>query len=174
MKQETISRGQFLKELGLSSTALMAFYCMGTTLTACSSGSDSPTPATPTTPTTPGTGTAATGLTGNTDLARGKIDFALDLTAANYSRLRTLGEYAWVGDVMVAFVRGNTYIALAKACTHQGSSVQYRLANDDVWCANHGSVFSTDGMRQSGPATGRLTMFATALSTNGNTLTIKE
>lgn len=173
MKLEPISRGQFLKELGLSTTALMAFYCMGTTLTACSTGTD-PAPSTPTTPSNPTTPSAPTGLTGNANLASGKIDFALDLTTATYNKLKTVGEFVWVGDVMVAFVRGNTYIALAKACTHQGTSVQYRLANDDVWCSNHGSVFNLTGVRQSGPATGRLTMFVTALSTNGNSLTIKE
>ena len=173
MKPEPISRGQFLKDLGLNSAALMAFYCMGTTLTACSTGTD-PAPNTPANPSNPTTPNAPTGLTGNADISRGKIDFALDLTTTTYSRLKNAGEFAWVGDVMVAFVRNNTYIALSKACTHQGTSVQYRLASDDVWCSNHGSVFSLTGVRQSGPATGRLAMFATALSTNGNTLTVKE
>ncbi|MEZ4903797.1 MAG: hypothetical protein R2822_19595 [Spirosomataceae bacterium] len=42
MKTESMKRGQFLRELGLSSGALMAFYCLGTTMTACSTGKRRP------------------------------------------------------------------------------------------------------------------------------------
>ncbi|WP_229201203.1 hypothetical protein [Arcticibacterium luteifluviistationis] len=36
MQKSELNRGQFLKQLGMSSKALMAFYCMGT-LAACTS-----------------------------------------------------------------------------------------------------------------------------------------
>ncbi len=73
-----MNRGEFLRSLGLSSATLMAYYCMGTTLTACSSGStNDPTPA-------PG---ASTGLTGNADTSKGAINFTLDLNSTDYSML---------------------------------------------------------------------------------------
>lgn len=161
-----MKRGEFLRELGLSSGALMAFYCLGTTMTACSTGEEpAPTPTNPTNPSGP------TGLTGNADSAKGKIDFALDLTASAYSKLKNQGEFVIEGSVMVANAKG-TFVALSKACTHQGTTVVYRPNQNDVFCSNHGSVFSTAGAVVMGPATKALTMYAATL--DGNKLTIKE
>ena len=160
-----------MRELGLSSAALMAFYCMGTTLTACSNSTDTPKPASPTNP-NPAMPTT-TGLTGNADLSKGTIDFALDLTTDNYKKLKTEGEFVIVGDIIVANVKGNKFISLSKACTHQGTAVQYRLASDDFWCSNHGSIFNTNGTVKQSPAPSSLTLFNSTLSTNGNSLTVK-
>ncbi|WP_428658717.1 ubiquinol-cytochrome c reductase iron-sulfur subunit [Runella sp.] len=165
MKQTTMKRGQFLRELGLSGSALMAFYCMGTTLTACSTGSDDPTPGT-------GTNTGTTsGLTGNADLSKGAISFTLDLTNSNYSKLKTIGEYLIVGTVIVANAKG-TIVALTKVCTHEGSPVQYRSAQNDFYCNNHFSEYSTTGAVEVGPATKALTTYTAKLSTDGNILTV--
>ncbi|MCP1384404.1 QcrA and Rieske domain-containing protein [Runella salmonicolor] len=164
MKQTTMKRGQFLRELGLSSSALMAFYCLGTTMTACSSGSDDPTP-TPTTPTT------STGLTGNADLSKGAINFTLNLTSTDFATLKTVGNFVTVGSVIVANAKG-TMVALSKACTHEGTTVGYRSAQNDFFCSNHGSEFSTTGAVEMGPATKALTVYTAKLSTDGNTLTV--
>jgi cytochrome b6-f complex iron-sulfur subunit len=164
MKQETMKRGQFLKELGLSSSALLAFYCMGTTMTACSTGSDDPTPTTPT--------TGSTGLTGNADTSKGAISFTLDLTNSNYSTLKTAGSFVIVDSLIVANAKG-VIVALSKACTHQGTTVSYRSSQNDFYCSNHGSEFSTSGAVEIGPATKALTVYQAQLSTDGNTLTVK-
>ncbi len=150
-KTEQLNRGEFLRSLGMSSAALMAFYCMGT-LTSCSSGSSDPTP----TP-TPGTGTG----TGT-----------LDLTASGNSALKTEGGYVYNGSMIVARVKGGSYVALSRACTHQGTNVQYRLSQNDFYCPNHGSEFSPTGAVEVGPAGTPLTLYKTALSSDGNTLTI--
>ncbi|AEI51481.1 QcrA and Rieske domain-containing protein [Runella slithyformis] len=165
MKQTTIKRGQFLRELGLSSGALMAFYCLGTTMTACSSGSEDPTPV------TPGTGTGTAGLTGNADTAKGAINFTLDLTNSTYLSLKTAGSFVTVGSVIVANAKG-TMVALSKACTHQGTTVTYRSAQNDFFCSNHGSEFSTTGAVEVGPATKALTLYTAKLSADGNSLTV--
>lgn len=166
MEQKTIKRGEFLRELGLSSAALMAFYCLGTTMTACSTGED-PAPSTPTTP------TGTTGVSGNADTAKGKIDFTLDLTATAYSKLKTQGSFVVEGSVIVANAKGK-FVALSKACTHQGTTVEYRSAQDDFFCSNHGSAFANSGAVKTGPATRALTVYTTTVSTDGNKLTIKE
>lgn len=166
--QDQMKRGEFIRSLGMSSAALMAFYCMGTTLTSCSKSSD-PTPATPATPATPSTGT---GLTGNADASKGAISFTLNLTDANYSKLKTAGQYVIVGSLIVAKTKAGSLVALSKDCTHQGTEVQYRIAQDDIYCNNHGSEYATTGVVKVGPAAKALTQYKTALSTDGNTLTV--
>ena len=162
---EQMNRGEFLRSLGMSSAALMAFYCMGTTLTSCSkSGTNDPTPTT-----TPTTGT---GISGNADSSKGAINYTLDLTDSNYSKLKTVGQYVIVGSTLVAKVQNGSLIALSKACTHQGTTVEYRSGSDDIYCSNHGSAFTTAGAVKVGPAAAALTQYKTALSANGNSLTV--
>ena len=156
---EQMKRGEFLRNLGLSSAALMSFYCMGT-LTSCSS--DDPAPATPG-PTTPGTG---------------KVDFTLDLTNATFSKLKTDGQFVYQDNIIVARVKGGNYVALSKVCTHAGVEVEYRLAQDDFWCnpqkGGHGSEYATGGNVQVGPAAQSLKLYKTILSTDGNKLQVTE
>ncbi len=163
-----MKRGEFLRSLGLSTSALMAFYCMGTTLSSCSTKDDDPTPTTPTTPTTPG-GTAA--VTGTT--TGGSINFNVDLTSTDYKKLKTTGGFAIIGDTIVIATGSDKFVALSKACTHQGTTVNYRSASSDILCPNHGSQFKLDGSVQKGPAASPLTVFKTTLSANSNSLNVK-
>ncbi|GAB3986866.1 hypothetical protein GCM10028807_05190 [Spirosoma daeguense] len=167
---ENMKRGEFLRSLGMSSAALMAFYCMGTGLTACSKSS--------TTDPTPAPNPTGGGFTGNADTSKGAISFTLDLTNATYSKLKTAGQYAIVGSLIVAKVKSGSIVALSKTCTHEGRELQYRATQDDFYCSpsvgGHGSEFSPTGMvevaAQSGQ--GALTAYKTSLSTDGNTLTV--
>lgn len=164
-EQKTVNRGEFLRSLGLSTSALMAFYCMGTTLTSCSTKNDDPTP---TTPTTPGGTAAVMGTTTGSS-----INFNVDLTSTDYKKLKTTGEFAIVGDTIVIATGSDKFVALSKACTHQGTTVGYRSASSDIKCPNHGSEFKLDGTVQKGPAASPLTVFKTTLSANGNSLNVK-
>jgi cytochrome b6-f complex iron-sulfur subunit len=156
---DQMKRGEFLRNLGLSSAALMSFYCMGT-LTSCSSDED-PAPAAP----GPGTG-------------NGKVDFTLDLATTDFSKLKTDGGFAYKDNIIVARVKGGTYVALSKVCTHAGVEVEYRLAQDDFWCnpqkGGHGSEYATGGNVQVGPAAQSLKLYKTILSTDGNKLQVTE
>lgn len=166
------SRAEFIRSLGLSSAALMSLYCMGT-LTSCSS-SESPAPATPTTPTTP-TPPAATGVTGNADPSKGKVDFTIDLTNTNYSKLKTVGEYVNVGDLVVANAKGSKYVAIGRICTHAAGDLQYQLNADEFKCNVHQSLFGIDGKVKPGQiATRDVKAYKTTLSTNGNSLQVTE
>lgn len=160
----SVSRGEFLRSLGMSSSALMAFYCMGTTLTSCSSKEDDPTPGT----TPPGSTTAVTGTTTGSN-----IDFTIDLNAYKEKNLKNEGEFATIGDVIVIALSNKRYVALSKKCTHEGTTVGYRKTENDIRCPNHGSEFKLDGSVQQGPAASPLTVFKTTLSADGNTLTVK-
>ena len=164
-----MKRGAFLRELGLSSSTLMAFYCMGT-LSSCSKSSD-PQPAT-TTPTTPTTG--ATGLTGNASPSQGKISFTLDLTNTAYKTLKTEGNFSTPGDLIVANAKGGKFIALSKVCTHQGTTIEYRVGEDDFYCPNHGSRYNDDGTVKNGPSNTALKVYKANLSGDGNSLVVTE
>lgn len=169
-KKETMKRAEFLRSLSLGTTTLMAFYCMGG-LTACSTGEMDPlTSTTPTTPTDGGN--TGTGLTGNTSTSSGTINFTVDLTHASYAKLKTAGSYAIIGDLIVAFSTASAYVALSKVCTHEGTTVQYRSGQNDIYCANHGSEFTLTGAVDKGPAIAALKAYKAVLSADGNTLTV--
>lgn len=165
IEQGSMNRGEFLRSLGLSTSTLMAFYCLGTTMTACGSKDDDPAPGTD-----PGTNTG-TGITGTT--TGSAINFTVDMTNATYTKLKTNGGSEKIGDVIVARTNAGTYVALAKACTHEGTAINFRAAQNDFLCPNHGSEFSTTGAVEQGPATSPLKTYTVTVSTDGNTLTVK-
>ncbi|MDJ1493574.1 Rieske (2Fe-2S) protein [Cytophagaceae bacterium DM2B3-1] len=165
-----MKRSEFLKNLGLSSAALMSIYCLGG-LTSCASESPQPNN---NTGGNGGGGNTVAGFTGNAKTSAGKISFTLDLTTDNFKSLLTEGSYLYPnsGDVIVAKVKGGGFVALSKACTHQGTTVTYRLNQNDFYCDNHGSEFSTTGSVENGPATAGLTLYAASLDATTNILTV--
>ncbi len=166
-KNQTLNRGTFLKSLGLSTSALMAYYCLGTTMSSCGSKSDDPSPG--------GGGNGnGNGITGTT--TGNAINFTIDLTHGTYSPLNTVGAYRVIGDVLVAFTTNSTYVALSKACTHEGFTLRYRDSTNDIFCSNHGSEFTITGTVQKRPDSGEnipaLKVYKVSLSSDGKTLTI--
>ncbi|WP_266368880.1 QcrA and Rieske domain-containing protein [Tellurirhabdus rosea] len=156
---DQMKRGEFLRSLGLSSAALMSVYCLGT-LTSCSSDSDDPAPTPP-----------AAGFTGNADTSKGAIDFTLDLTAAAYSKLKTVGEFVAVDSVVVANAGGNM-VAVGRVCTHQAGRLTYRSTTNDFICDNHGGLFNTNGSVKASPPTTPVPSYKTSLTNSGNTLRV--
>jgi cytochrome b6-f complex iron-sulfur subunit len=156
-KMETeLTRGQFLKQLGLNGATLMAIYCMGT-LSSCSKKVD-PAPI----------------VTPPVVIPPTKIDFVLDLTSTDFKSLKTEGEFVIKDTIIIANAKGGKYVALTKECTHQGSAVAYRSANDDFKCPLHGSEFNTDGSVKGGPATAALKIYKTEVQDSGNKLRVFE
>jgi cytochrome b6-f complex iron-sulfur subunit len=165
MLKEELSRGQFLKQMGMSSKALMAFYCMGT-LAACTK-EDVPDPMLNE---DPKTDENTTGIDGTSTGAN--ISFKLDLTHSEFTKLKTDGAFAYAGDVIIANVGTDAYIALSKKCTHEGTSVEYRKDTKNFRCPTHGSEFSSSGTVTKSPAGTPLIVFKVTLSADKNTLTI--
>ncbi|MBD2751812.1 Rieske 2Fe-2S domain-containing protein [Spirosoma sp. BT704] len=160
-----MKRGEFLRSLGLNSAALMAFYCMGTSLTACSKSTTDPAPTTP-----------ASGLSGNADTSAGAINFTVDLTNSNYNSLKTVGSFLKVGSVLIANTTGNKYVTIQRLCTHPGfnfDQVSYTLSTNTFNCSGHGSAFNVDGTVKNGPTTVATKLYTTTISADGNTLTVK-
>ena len=171
MEQAQLSRGQFLRQLGMSSATLMSFYCLGTTMTACTSASEDPTPIMPPTPTTPPVVTPPATNSGITGMTAGAIDFTIDLTHPDFKKLKTEGEFTYVADIIIANAKG-TFVALSKVCTHQGTTIDFRPTANDFKCPNHGSEFTTDGKVQKSPATTALKVYKAESTNSGNSLKI--
>jgi cytochrome b6-f complex iron-sulfur subunit len=165
IEKPSMKRGEFLRSLGLSTSTLMAFYCLGTTMTACGSKDDDPDP-----DPNPGTGTG-TGVTGTT--TGSSINFTVDLANSNNSKLKTAGGFLIFGDVLVAFTTTSNYVALSKICTHEGNTVAYRKDQNDIQCPIHLSEFTLTGAVKQGPAATPLKTYTVTVSSDGNTLTVK-
>ena len=164
--QGNMKRGEFLRSLGLSTSTLMTFWCLGTTMTACGSKDDDPNP-----DPDPNPGSGGSGVTGTT--TGSAINFTVDLTNSNNTKLKTAGEAIIFGDVLVAFTTASNYVALSKICTHEGNTVGYRKAQNDIQCPVHLSEFTLTGAVKQGPAANPLKTYIVTVSTDGNTLTVK-
>jgi cytochrome b6-f complex iron-sulfur subunit len=165
IEKGSMKRGEFLRSLGLSTSTLMAFYCLGTTMTACGSSDDDPTP-----DPDPNPG-GSNGITGTT--TGSNINFTVDLSNSANTDLKTAGNAKIIGDVLVALSTTGNYVALSKKCTHEGNTVGYRKAQNDIQCPVHLSEFTLAGSVKQGPAASPLQAYTVTVSTDGNTLTVK-
>jgi len=147
-----MNRHAFLAALGVSAgTVVFAPF-----LVSCSKSSSLVTD-----PVT-GPGTTPGGTTG--------IDFTLDLTQGANSSLNTNGGSLLKSGVIIARTSTGTYIAVASACTHQGTTIDFESASNRFHCSGHGSNFATNGSVINGPATVALKLYNTQLT--GNSLRV--
>ena len=94
----------------------------------------------------------------------------IDLTLAAYSALNNDGGTKIVQTIIVANTGGGVFIALSSVCTHEGCTVAYFLASDNIQCPCHGSVYSKSGSVVNGPAPTALKSYI--VNKAGNILTI--
>ncbi len=94
----------------------------------------------------------------------------VDLNSAEYAALKTVGGFAYKGDIIIIRSSDAVYIALSKLCTHSQCTVTYNSSTQDIPCPCHGSKFTKEGAVVNGPATSPLKKYDVKL--NGNTLTI--
>lgn len=136
-----MDRKEFLSALGYSSGALFFASCLG----GCTK-SDNPADA--------------------ANPAQPVVDFTLDLTRAENAPLLSNGGYVYANGVIVAKTVSGTFIAVAQACTHQGTSVQYQSSNNGFYCPNHGANFSATGTVVNGPAPTALKQYTVVVTGN--------
>lgn len=103
-----------------------------------------------------------------------KVDFKVSLNDAKYTHLKDTGSYTYVNDIILARTKAGDFIALSQYCTHQGTSVEYREARNDIYCINHGSRFSTVGKVLAGPASNSLKQFNTSFDATKSEVRIFE
>ncbi|MBC8109698.1 MAG: Rieske (2Fe-2S) protein [Verrucomicrobia bacterium] len=150
-----MNRKEFLRNLGLSSASLMAVYCLGS-VTSCSPESENPTP------TTPGGG------------GSNKLDFTLDLNQTANAALKANGSFVIKDSIIIARANDGSFVALSKACTHQGTTVDFQPSNNRFNCSNHGSNFNLDGSVANGPAGTALKKYNTTFDANTQILRVFE
>lgn len=94
----------------------------------------------------------------------------VDLTDPVYAALKTVGGFAYKGDIIIIRSTETVYIALSKVCTHSQCTVTYNSSSKDIPCPCHGSKFNTGGAVLNGPAESPLKKYD--VKQNGNILTI--
>jgi cytochrome b6-f complex iron-sulfur subunit len=137
-----MDRKEFLTTLGKGAAFAGLVYCVG-----CSANG----PDVPTAPT--------------------NVDMTLDLTLSTYAALTTVGgSFVTSNGIIVGRVNPSSFVAVAAACTHQGTTIQFQLNNNRFYCPNHGSTYALDGTVTQGPAPRSLVKYNTSFS--GNSLRI--
>ena len=94
------------------------------------------------------------------------VDFTLDISQPANAALQSVGGSLIKDQVIIARTSTLDFVALAKACTHQGTTLSYEPTNSRLHCSNHGSNFSLTGSVINGPASKSLQKFNTELTAN--------
>ncbi len=165
-----MERKEFLNLVGISVGAIILQNCMS----GCSKATD-PTPAVippVTPPVTPPVVGGTTGLTGNNSLAKGAIDFTVDITKTDFEILKTNGQAVVSGDVIIARTKAGDFLVVEKACTHQGTTVDFVADNSTFKCSNHGSVFDSTGKVTVSPAAKALKAYTATFDSAKNMLKV--
>jgi len=100
----------------------------------------------------------------------GSTGTTIDLTSNDYAALKSVGGYAYSGDIIIIRTGTSTYVALTKICTHQSCTVAYNSTSTNIECPCHGSKFNTTGAVIQGPAPSSLKTYTVTVS--GTTLKI--
>jgi nitrite reductase/ring-hydroxylating ferredoxin subunit len=190
-----MTRYEFLKSAGFSGAALMALLtsCVReddkyvNALTVAPNGSTTGTTTTGiTTGTATGTTTGstigtATGTTGGTTSVNSSIitteelnkitstKAKIDLTSTTYAKLKTVGGYMIVSNIVIALSNANTYIAATVTCSHEPKK-QMIYYNNEWYCTAHGARFSITGAGLNGNGRAGLSVYKVA--TDGKTLVV--
>jgi len=103
-------------------------------------------------------------------------DLCVDLTHSKNVNLNTVGGARVLisGNRKITVVRTSdtAFATLTAVCTHQGCTVSYQAANDQLRCPCHGSTYKIDGSIVIGPALTPLATFTNTFDMTGNLLTI--
>ncbi|MEZ4903072.1 MAG: Rieske (2Fe-2S) protein [Spirosomataceae bacterium] len=129
----TMDRNEFFRLVGVSVGAIVLQQC----LSSCGTGKE------PTPEDTP-------------------KNFAVNINNTTYKALQNPGGFVRINGIIIARTQQGGFIAVSQACTHEGTAVNYVLANNTFLCPNHGSVFSDMGEVKTGPATRPLTRYFTS------------
>ena len=141
-----LNRNEFLKSLGFKGASLMAVYCAASGLSSCSK-EENVTPSSNVKPGTPATG----------------IDFTLDLTKTDYSKLNNPDGFVIVNQIVVVRVNSTTFSAVTQVCSHEGN-VAISYANGGFNCSVHGAMYDINGKGLNAEGAKGLTTYKTALT----------
>ncbi len=154
------TRREFILWTGRAIAGGLAASSLLPVLESCSPTSLPTPPATNTTPVTPG--------------PDGRIPVDVSgLSASNPAKIAPGLTGSDGMPVILTFIAPSTYHALSALCTHSGCQVQAQVANGELPCYCHGSMFGLDGSVQRGPAVKGLTIYDSVYDAVNNQLRIK-
>ena len=139
---DALSRHQFLRQLGFQGAALLAVYCVGQSLTACSQKAVTPAPL--------------------------SNPVTVDLTSPANAALKNVGGYIVTNNVVVANTTQG-YVAVTVVCSHEGQK-QVTLRNNEFYCTAHGARYDLSGKGLNSEGSRGLTVYKVTQS--GSVLTI--
>jgi len=120
-------------------------------------GGETPTP----TPTPAASATASPSPTPSVPAGDTAISGASGLTAGQAL------NFSAGGTAAVLIKDGSTYRAFERACTHQGTSVDWQAGSGDFLCPSHGARFSATGQVTMGPANTPLRPIEVSVAADG-------
>ncbi|UFH53317.1 ubiquinol-cytochrome c reductase iron-sulfur subunit [Spirosoma sp. KNUC1025] len=100
------------------------------------------------------------------------VDFTLRLADQANENLRAKGGYVIANDIIVAQTKDGKFIAVSASCTHEGTQLTYKVADNQFYCPLHLSRFDSTGKVLMGPATQALVQFVTVADTAAGTVRI--
>ena len=89
------------------------------------------------------------------------VDFTLDVSSGS---LAQNGGYLVKSGVIVARTQSGSFLAVSAGCTHEGTTVQYKVSQNEFYCPNHGALFASTGKVLQGPASRSLSQYKTTLT----------
>ena len=96
--------------------------------------------------------------------------FKVDLT----KELQAVGSFIFNDKIIVVRLAAgsvpSSFVALQRACTHQGTDVNWNASKNEFVCPNHGARFNTSGQNIGGQSTSALPVYAISIS--GTTLSV--
>jgi len=96
--------------------------------------------------------------------------FKVDLT----KELQAIGSFIFNDKIIVVRLAAgsvpSSFVALQRACTHQGTDVNWNASKNEFVCPNHGARFNTSGQNIGGQSTSALPVYAITIS--GTTLSV--
>ena len=145
MEMATISRHDFFRLVGTSVGVILLTHCsMGCSV----QGGGDPTPVIQ------------------------NVDFTLRLADQANANLNVKGGYLIANDIIVAQTKDGKFIAVSANCTHQGTQLTYKLADNQFYCPLHASRFDSAGNVLMGPATQPLVQYLTVADMAAGTVRI--
>ena len=135
-----MTRKEFLSQVGVSAAILLAPVCI-TGLSSCKKK--------------------------NKKGSDTPVDFTIDVSTG---ALASNGGSLIKNGVIVARTNGGVFLAIASACSHQGTTINFVASTNSFSCPNHGAKFDAGGNVTQGPASATLKSYNTTLS--GNSLRV--
>jgi Rieske Fe-S protein len=88
----------------------------------------------------------------------------VDFTLPENSALQNPGGSLAKNGVIIARISTAEFTALSRACTHEGTAVNYQSSQQNFLCPNHLSKFDKNGSVLNGPASSPLRKYNTELT----------